>query len=246
MMIKIDTNSQEFQDELAKTVKFTDKVCTQFNFVYNPENEINESVTMGLARNKMIYGKRFCPCFMVEGETEEEVKAADNRICPCKPALEIEIPNDGYCHCGIFCTPEYASKHTVQLSAIIESHQHTRGLNKEECTALLDQKDIDGDELIALLDARENGNIDFTLVDTREWMENRSQRIIGTDFLVPTTSFYESLKQIEDKKETKVIVYCFSGSRSAYCQQIMAKMGYANVTNLAYGISSFRGDVEQG
>jgi hypothetical protein len=26
----------------------------------------------------------------------------------------------------------------------------------------------------------------------------------------------------------------------------MAKMGYANVTNLAYGISSFRGDVEQG
>ncbi len=108
MMIKIDMESQEFKDEMVKTKEFTDKVCASKGWVYNPNEDVNEGVTMGLARNKMIYNKRFCPCFMVIGETKEERKEADNRICPCKPAIEKEIPEDGKCHCGIFCTPEYA------------------------------------------------------------------------------------------------------------------------------------------
>ncbi len=73
-----------------------------------PQDDVNEGVALGLARNKILYGKRYCPCFMVVGDTPEERKKADNRICPCKPALEKEIPEDGRCHCGIFCTPEFA------------------------------------------------------------------------------------------------------------------------------------------
>jgi len=85
-MQQIDMNSDEFQAELEKTSQFVEKVNKQFGFVQNPNEEVNEGVTMGLARNKLIYGKRFCPCFMVICETKEEQKAADNRICPCKPA----------------------------------------------------------------------------------------------------------------------------------------------------------------
>lgn len=246
MVIKIDVKSEEFNNEYVKTLSFTEKVCNQFGFVYNPEDEINESVKTGLTRNKLIYGKRYCPCFMVEGETEEARKEADNRICPCKPALEREIPNDGHCHCGIFCTPEYAQRHAIENSAAQVSHTHSRGLSKEECLALLDQKDVDSDELESLLEAREIGLVDFILVDTREWMENKGERIVGTDFLIPTTSFYQALSQIEDKKDTNIIVYCFSGSRSAYCQQIMKKMGYSKVANLAYGIVSFKGQTQRG
>jgi ferredoxin-thioredoxin reductase catalytic subunit len=88
MMIKIDMESEEFKNEMAKTQKFTDKVCESRGWVYHPIEDVNEGVTMGLTRNKMIYNKRFCPCFMVVGETKEERKAADNRICPCKPAIE--------------------------------------------------------------------------------------------------------------------------------------------------------------
>jgi len=54
------------------------------------------------------YMGRDTAMFMVVGDTPEERKKADNRICPCKPALEKEIPEDGRCHCGIFCTPEFA------------------------------------------------------------------------------------------------------------------------------------------
>ncbi|MDD5549210.1 MAG: ferredoxin-thioredoxin reductase catalytic domain-containing protein [Sulfurovaceae bacterium] len=246
MVIKIDTNSKEFKEEHAKTVAFTQKVCKQFGFVYNPEDEINESVTMGLTRNKMIYNKRYCPCFMVEGESEEERKSANNRICPCKPAMEVEIPNDGHCHCGIFCTLEYAKNHAAENEAVLISHTHSRGLTKEECQALLGAQSIDSDELVSLLEARELGMVDFILVDVREWMEYKDKRIKGTDFLVPTTSFYQALSQIDDKKEHNIVVYCFSGSRSAYCQQMMSSMGYKHVTNLGYGIVSYNGEVEQG
>ncbi len=246
MITKIDVNSHEYKTELEKTVKFTDKVNAQFGFVYNPDPEINESVQMGLARNKMIYGKRYCPCFMVIGETKEEQKEADNRICPCKPAIEKEIPENGLCHCGIFCTAEYAQQHKKEEIIDEVTHTHSRGLTKEECEILLKKEQLDGDELEALLEARELGFINFTLVDVREWMEWQQMRIVGTDVLVPTTSFYEALSQIEDKKDEPVILYCLTGSRSNYCMMVMKQNGYSHVCNLTYGIVSFHGERESG
>ncbi len=61
-MQQVDINSPEFQVEFEKTWKFIEKVNEQFGWVQNPDTEINEGVAMGLARNKLIYGKRYCPC----------------------------------------------------------------------------------------------------------------------------------------------------------------------------------------
>jgi ferredoxin-thioredoxin reductase catalytic subunit/rhodanese-related sulfurtransferase len=239
-------NSEEFQAEFELTKKFTDNVCEKFGFVYNPQADINESIQQGLTRNKMIYGKRYCPCFMVIGETKEEQKAADNRLCPCTPALETEIPKDGNCHCSIFCTPEYAKSISKEEEIEEVTATHSRGLTKEECELLLTKDEVDAEELESLLEAREIGFVNFTLVDTREWMEWLGNRIKGTDFLVPTTSFYNSISQIDDKKDIPVVVYCFSGSRSAYCQQVMKDMGYKSVTNLRRGIMTYRGEIING
>ena len=246
MVIKIDPNSQEFKDEFKNTEKFVSEVCAKYNFVLNPENEINDSIKNGLTRTQMIYGKKFCPCFMVIGKDANEQENEQNRVCPCVPALTQEIPTNGHCHCAIFCTPEYAKEHVTKNSAIEVSHTHSRGLSKEECEALLHQKRIDGDELESLLEAREIGFVDFVLVDTREWMEYKSKMIVGTDFLVPTSSFYQAISQIDEHKSKNVIVYCFSGSRSEYCQHIMHQMGFANVINLEYGIMTFRGKTARG
>ena len=114
-MQQLDMSSPEFLEELEKTKKFTDKVCKNFGFVYHPMEDVNEGVTLGLARNKMLYGKRYCPCFMVV-EEDGKFKSADNRVCPCKPALEKEIPEEGKCHCGIFCTPEYVEEYNKENS----------------------------------------------------------------------------------------------------------------------------------
>lgn len=246
MLIKIDMNSPEFLGEQEKTKAFTQKVCDQFGYAYNPDADVNESVIMGLTRNKLIYNKRYCPCFMVIGETKEEQKAADNRICPCKPAIEKEIPQDGRCHCGIFCTPEYAKQHAIENEAEIAVHTHSRGLTKEECEVLLQRSQLDAETIEALLEARELGFVDFNLVDTREWMEWVGERIKGTDYLIPTTSFYEAVSQINDQKDKPVIVYCLSGSRSAYCQQILIDMGFKQVLNYDYGIMTYKGETEKG
>lgn len=246
-MQPIDMNSDEFQAELEKTWSFVDKVNNQFGFVLNPNEEVNEGVAMGLARNKLIYGKRFCPCFMVIGETKEEQKAADNRICPCKPALEKEIPEDGTCHCGIFCTPEYAKAQTMHDEIEEVVHQHSGGLTKEQAEVLLKEEQLDGDELEALIEARDLGMINFTLVDTREFMEFQMGHIVGTDVLVPTSQFYAKVEEsLAGKKEEAIIVYCHSGSRSFQVQHAMKALGFQHVRNLRPGIIGFSGETQRG
>lgn len=237
---KIDPESAEFKAELEKTVKFTDKVCAQFGFVYNPDPEINQGIQFGLTRNKLMHGKRYCPCFFITGNKEED------RICPCKPALEHEIPEDGVCHCQIFCTPDYAASQlkSEEIEAVV--HQHSRGLTTDECQILLNKSDIDSDELNALLEARELGMVNFRIVDVREWMEWKMGRIAGADHLIPTSSFFQTLNEANIGKDENIIVYCHVGSRSAHCQRILADMGYTKVSNLAHGIVSYGGEIVRG
>ncbi len=243
-MIKIDMNSPEFIERMEKTVKFTDKVINQFGWEYNPQEEVNEGVQMGLARNKMMYNKLFCPCFMVE-EVDGKPQSVDNRTCPCTPAIEKEIPEIGSCHCGIFCTPEFAAAKRVELGMQEAVQTHSRGLSKEECEQLVNQSEIDPDEMIALLEARELGMVDFKLVDVREHMEWQMGHIKGADALVPTSSFYQSIEEAKLNKNENIIVYCHVGSRSAHVARLMPDMGYTKVGNLTHGIVSYGGEKER-
>jgi ferredoxin-thioredoxin reductase catalytic subunit/rhodanese-related sulfurtransferase len=241
----IDANSDEYKNELEKTWKFVEKVNKQFGFTQNPDSEINEGVAMGLARNKLIYGKRYCPCFIVQGATKEERNKADNRICPCKPALEVEIPNDGVCHCGIFCTPEYAKQKAAEKEIDEVTHTHSRGLTKEEAAILLQKEQLDGDEVEALLEARELGMVEFELIDVREPMEYEMAHIKGTDSLLPTTKFYDWIESLINKKE-HIVLYCHTGSRSYQVQQILKQKGNTKVSNFTYGIITYPGEIIKG
>ncbi|MDQ7085578.1 MAG: ferredoxin-thioredoxin reductase catalytic domain-containing protein [Sulfurovum sp.] len=246
-MQKIDMNSDEFQTELEKTSKFVDKVYNQFGWVPNPNEEVNEGVTMGLARNKLIYGKRFCPCFMVIGETKEEQKTADNRICPCKPAIEKEIPEDGLCHCGIFCTEDYAKAQATHDEIEEVVHAHSQGLSQAQAQTLLETEQLGGDELEALIEAKSLGMINFTLVDTREYMEFQMSHIVGTDTLLPTSQFYAKVEEeLSGKKSEAIVLYCHSGSRSYQVQQAMKGLGFEHVCNLRPGIIGFSGETQRG
>ncbi len=236
--VKIDPESQEFKDTLEKTVRFTDKVVAQFGWAYNPDQEINQGIQLGLTRNKLMHGKRYCPCFFVTGE-------ADDRICPCPPAIEKEIPEDGVCHCQIFCTPEYAASQvkSEEIEAVV--HQHSRGLSQEECEILVNKGELDGDEVIALLEARDLGMVNFTLADVREPMEWQMGHIKGADLLLPTSNFFNALEEAKLSQDDNVIVYCHVGSRSAHCARILTDMGYTKVGNISSGIVSYPGEKEQ-
>lgn len=133
-MQQLDMNSEEFKSELEKTEKFTDKVIESRGWEYNINQDVNEGVIMGLARHKLLYGKRFCPCFMVEPDPENEGKfrSTDGRICPCKPAIEKEIPQSGVCHCQIFCTPEYKEAQLKELEAKEKAAQELAQVSASE------------------------------------------------------------------------------------------------------------------
>ncbi len=243
-MNKVDINSIEFQDQLQKTIKFTDGVISRFNWVYNPQAEVNEGVQLGLARNKLMYGKYFCPCFMVE-TVDGKAKSVDDRICPCKPAIEKEIPEDGVCHCGIYCTPEYAQQKALELQTDEVAHTHSRGLSKDEAQNLLNSPELDGDDLVALLEARELGMINFRLVDVREPMEWDRGHIKGADNLVPTSNFFASFEAANFAQDENLVLYCHVGSRSAHCARILRNMGFSKISNLTYGIVSYPSEIER-
>ncbi len=241
---KIDMNSPEFISEMKKTISFTDDVIKNLGLEYNPEVTVNEGVQMGLSRNKMMYNERFCPCFMVE-EVDGKHKSVDARTCPCEPAKTKEIPQTGSCHCGIFCTPEFASNKRLEMQAEEVVHTHSRGLTKEECELLVNQNELDSDELLALLEARELGMVNFKLVDVREHMEWQMGHIKGADKLVPTSSFYQALEEASLDKNENIILYCHVGSRSAHVARILPDMGYAKIGNLTHGIVSFGGEINR-
>ncbi len=242
-MKTVDINSAEFQQEFIKTEKFANKVCEQFGWTFNPDEEVVDRVLKGLTNNKILYGKRFCPCFVVE-ERDGKYVSSDNRICPCKPAIEKEIPEDGVCHCGIFCSPEYANNYKKTHS---HEHKEIEGLSVSELENILEKDQILGEELEILLKAREKGLVNFKLIDIREPFEHQMMRIKGTDKLLPISRVQYDLDEWMKLKDERIIIYCHVGSRSAYLQRaLQQQLGFEKVGNLTYGIASYYGEIERG
>ena len=242
MLKPLDMESEEFKKELKKTKEFAKKVIENRNWAFNPDKEIVDTVLLGLTRNKLLYGKRFCPCFMVEQTEDGKYKSADDRICPCKPAINDEVPNKGMCHCGIFCSEEFVNKTSqnntpqeVEEIVEVDENQAKETLTKEQLT---------GEELELLLKAREQGMIKFKLLDIREPFEWQMGRIKGADFLVPTSNFYVELEKVMPHKDEPWILYCHVGSRSAYVQRVLkSQEGFPHIGNLTYGIAAYKGEI---
>ncbi|MBC8265741.1 MAG: sulfurtransferase [Flavobacteriales bacterium] len=237
----VDVNTEEFKTELENTRAFADKVRDRMGFEPNPIASENERIYIGLTNNKLTKGKRYCPCFMVEGETKEEKKAANNRICPCKPALQNEIPETGKCYCGIFNTKEYVANFVM---VDVQKAIHHTDLTTTKLNTLFSKNEINSAELVDLLDGRKEGLIDFILIDVREELENNTKQIIGMDYLIPTSVFGQKIQMISDKKDKNIVVHCHSGARSARVQQIMKGMGFETVINLSGGISNYGGETK--
>ncbi len=237
----VDINSPEFQQEFVKTEKFAHKVVEQFGWAFNPDEEVVERVLKGLTNNKLLYGKRFCPCFIVE-EKDGKYVSVDNRICPCPQAIEKEIPEDGICHCGIFCSPDYETSHTKEHQNI-----EIEGLSVNELERILEKEQILGEELEILLKARDAGLVKFYLIDIREPFEYQMMRIKGTDELLPISRVQYDLDKWMKYKDERIIIYCHVGSRSGYLQRaLQQQLGFNKVGNLTYGIADYFGEVERG
>ncbi len=89
-------NQKETQDvkELRKKLGAYAK---QSGFRLNPDDKIVNGIIKGLLKNKKEKGELYCPCRIVSGNKDEDMKI----ICPCVFHLS-EIKKDGHCHCNLF------------------------------------------------------------------------------------------------------------------------------------------------
>ena len=77
------------------------------------------------------------------------------------------------------------------------------------------------------------------LVDVREHNEWDKSRIPGA-IHVGRGVLEASIESRVPQKSTPIVVYCQSGGRSAVSADVLAKMGYTNVSSLAGGMAGYQ------
>jgi rhodanese-related sulfurtransferase len=111
-------------------------------------------------------------------------------------------------------------------------------LNKSEVTSI---------ELEDLLKERDEGKLDFLLVDVREMFEYDAGHIKGADMLKPTSTFQSWAQEFLDTHKEKTVIFtCRTGNRSGQVQHIFRQNGMENVINHVGGIVTFRGETQLG
>ena len=108
---------------------------------------------------------------------------------------------------------------------------------------ILDKNEINGEELEYLLFERKNKRVDFLLVDVREEYEYNEKKIVGVDYLIPLSNFFNKAKEIEQFKSKPIVTKCKVGGRSAQAQMQLKLLGFEKVINLSGGISKYKGQV---
>ncbi len=92
-------------------------------------------------------------------------------------------------------------------------------------------KTITTDNVKARLDAGEQLN----LIDVREPYEHTDFNIGG--ILLPLGKIRSmQIEEIEDLKNSEIILYCRSGNRSGQAALILEQMGFSDVTNMLGGM----------
>ena len=109
---------------------------------------------------------------------------------------------------------------------------------------LIKKENFTSDELETLLKAREEGKINFKLIDVREPYEHEEAHIVGTDELLPTSRFQEWAKDLLDRDED-IVIYCRTGNRTGQVQAILKQYG-KTIPHLSYGIMGYRGEIKSG
>jgi len=111
---------------------------------------------------------------------------------------------------------------------------------------LLFQSIVSSEDLEKLLKAREEGSVNFLLVDVRENMEYEAGHLKGVDMLKPTSTFQQWGEQLLNESKDKTIIFtCRTGARSGQVQNVFKSNGHENVINHYGGIVSYRGEVEK-
>jgi adenylyltransferase/sulfurtransferase len=93
------------------------------------------------------------------------------------------------------------------------------------------------------LKARLDKGDPLVLVDVREHFERRIADLPGTDQIrIPTGEILQRMDEVD--RDAEVVVYCRSGSRSAWAVRLLRERGHENVVNLKGGVLAWGQEVD--
>lgn len=81
---------------------------------------------------------------------------------------------------------------------------------------------------------------DIILLDVRTPQEYKEDGHIPGSILIPIQVLPQNIKQLEQFKNKKILVYCRSGNRSAIASKYLEQNGFKNVYNLKSGIIDWK------
>jgi rhodanese-related sulfurtransferase len=91
-------------------------------------------------------------------------------------------------------------------------------------------EDITVHELKTRLDAGEN----IAIIDVREPWEFDEFNIGGR--LIPLGTLPDQVSELEDLKDSEIVVHCRSGARSATAKAFLTQQGFGKVRNVLGGV----------
>ena len=95
-------------------------------------------------------------------------------------------------------------------------------------TASVEYQKIDAQEARSIID----GEKDVVILDVRT-KEEYDQGHIPSSVLITDANLRDEIEDKIPNKDTKILVYCRSGRRSAASAKLLIEMGYTNVYDLA-------------
>ncbi len=69
------------------------------------------------------------------------------------------------------------------------------------------------------------------IIDVREPEEYATDHVVGAINIPPTEILAGSKQLVDIPKDTELVLYCVSGSRSNVCMNILKSYGYTNIVN---------------
>ena len=102
--------------------------------------------------------------------------------------------------------------------------------------------ELSDSQLKKLLECREDGKVNFTLIDIREMFEYSDMSIKNTDMLLPTSTIHMHMNKLEELKESFIVLYCRTGNRTGQMLHILSRMGFKKIAHLSDGIVQFSGE----
>jgi ferredoxin-thioredoxin reductase catalytic subunit len=88
-------DDQALEAERIRTTAFVDGVCERLGWERHHDPGVVEAIEVGLSRNMLAFGARFCPCYMPGSYFKDDGKKNPAAICPCPAAVRMDLDPAG-------------------------------------------------------------------------------------------------------------------------------------------------------